>query len=311
VAARNELSAQATSLQAMQAGATGLSNEGSALPATVDLAPVEERIGKLEATLGEVSALASRSAEAQAAPAQIAEAARQALEAENRALRDRIDELARKIEETAALSARLGEIETRLDQVPAETQRQRAAALIVAIGQLQSALADDRTFYAPLRTVQDLAIADQDIWDRLQPVIDVLAPLAEAGVPTRSQLAAGFPGTDIARAAEADLAGSLIEDAPWWKRLMHRLSEVVTVRPVGGDVEGDGPLERLARAEADLAEGDLSAAVAEVSGITGSAQEAAADWLSQANARIAVDEAASTLAGFSARALEPAPGGSG
>jgi len=241
----------------------------------------------------------------------MAEAARQALESENRALRDRIDELSRKIDETAAMAPRLGEIEARLDQVPSETKRQQRAALIVALGQLQSALSDDGAFASELRTVQDIAKTDQGMWDRVSPVMDVLSPFADAGVPTPSQLAAGFPGTQIARAAEADIAGSLLEDAPWWKRLMHRMSEVVTVRPVGGDVEGDGPLERLARAEADLGEGDLAAAIHEVDGISGTAANAASDWLQQAKARMAVDEAATSLAEMSARALEPEPDGSG
>ena len=279
--------------------------------ASVDLAPIQERLGKLEQALADTATRLSENAAAQAAPAQIAEAARQALEAENRALRDRIDDLARKIETAEALAPRLDQIEDRLDQVPQETTRQRRAALIVALGQLQSGLADDRPFAAELRTVQDIAVNDPAMWERLQSLVDTLSPLAEAGVPTRSQLAAGFPGTAIARAAEADLAGSLIEDAPWWQRLMHRISEVVTVRPVGGDVVGDGPLERLARAEADLLEGDLVAAMREVEGITGTAATLAGDWLAQAKARVAVDEAATALSELSARALEPTPGGQG
>jgi uroporphyrinogen-III synthase len=294
------------SLQLVAAAAPETAATGS-----VDLAPVMSRLETLESTLASTQARVDEAAVAQAAPAQIAEAARQTLEAENRALRDRIDELARSIAETASLAPRIEDVEARLDEVPAQTLRQRRAALIVALGQLQSALTDDGAFAPELRTVQDIAVDDQAMWDRLGPLVEVLAPLAEAGVPTRSQLAAGFPGTAIARSAEADLAGSLIADAPWWKRLMHRVSEVVTVRPVGGDVEGDGPLERLARAEADLLEGDLAASVREVEGITGSAADTAAQWLEMAKARIAIDEAAAALAELSARALAPAPGGAG
>ncbi len=307
--ARQDFAALSSEFEALKSAEAG---GETAMPApAIDLAPIEDRIAKLELSLAETALLVSETTQAQAEPNQIAEAARQTLEAENRALRDRIDELARQIEEMAALSPRLGEIETRLGEIPAETARQHAAALIVALGQLQSALTDDRAFVTQLRTVKDLAVGDEAIWDRIGPIIDILEPLAEAGVPTRSQLAAGFPGTEIARKAEADLAGSLVEDAPWWKRLMHRLSEVVTVRPVGGDVEGEGALERLARAESDLAEGDLAAAILEIGGITGTAKEVAAGWMGQAQARIAVDEAAAVLAEISARALEPGPGGAG
>jgi hypothetical protein len=202
------------SLQSVAAAAPETAATGS-----VDLAPVMSRLETLESTLASTQARVDEAAVAQAAPTQIAEAARQTLEAENRALRDRIDELARSIAETASLAPRIEDVEARLNEVPAQTLRQRRAALIVALGQLQSALTDDGAFAPELRTVQDIAVDDQAMWDRLGPLVEVLAPLAEAGVPTRSQLAAGFPGTAIARSAEADLAGSLIADAPWWKRL--------------------------------------------------------------------------------------------
>ena len=54
------------------------------------------------------------------------------------------------------------------------------------------------------------------------------------------------------------------DDAGWWDRLMGRVSELVTVRPVGEDVEGDSPAARVARAEAHIASGDLASAVNEL-----------------------------------------------
>ena len=84
--------------------------------------------------------------------------------------------------------------------------------------------------------------------------------MADAGVPTLSQLAAAFPATEIARAGEAELAGEITDDnwlKRFWRGLGHSISEVITVRPTGPDVEGDDTLARLARAEAKLGEGDL------------------------------------------------------
>jgi hypothetical protein len=77
------------------------------------------------------------------------------------------------------------------------------------------------------------------------------------------------------------------------------------VRPTGPDVEGEDTLARLARAEAKLGEGDLEGAVAEVRGMKGLAAEAAAEWLSQAEARLAVEQAAAQLADISTRELAP------
>jgi hypothetical protein len=130
-------------------------------------------------------------------------------------------------------------------------------------------------------------------------------------VPTLSQLAAAFPATDIARAGEAELATDVSDD-PWYKRLwhgtVHALSEVFTLRPVGPDVEGEGTLARLARAEAKVGEGDLSGSVAELKGLTGLAAESAAEWLVLAEARLAIEQAAAQLADISTRELAPQAG---
>ena len=62
-----------------------------------------------------------------------------------------------------------------------------------------------------------------------------------------------------------------------------------------GEAVGDGPLARLARAEARLAEFKLSDAVAELDGLSGAPREAAAVWLDQAKARLAADRAIEAL----------------
>jgi hypothetical protein len=80
-----------------------------------------------------------------------------------------------------------------------------------------------------------------------------------------------------------------------WRKVTDGLSEAVTVRPEG-EAEGDGPLERLARAERRLAAGNLAEAVAELDGLSGAAREAAAAWLDKARARLAADAAIDALA---------------
>jgi len=115
-----------------------------------------------------------------------------------------------------------------------------------------------------------------------------------------------LPVTEIARAAEAEQAGDLAADTNWWQRMTHRLAEIVTVRPVGEDVTGDGPLERLARAEAALKKGDLAKTTDEIAGLKGESARQASTWLAQAQARLTLDWATIQLADVAARQLAPA-----
>jgi uroporphyrinogen-III synthase len=305
------------------------------LPAApgVDLTPLENRVSTLQTALDETTrrlndltaAQGTAQGTAPATPAEPQAAAPDprvdALSIENQALRDQIATLTQRLDQLGDLESKLQEMEPRLgalsDQVanlPRGVEQQRAAALIVAIGELRSALASDKGFTAELSALEDLTRADDAMRPRLKPLLDALAPLAESGVPTLSQLAAGFPATEIARAGEAQLGAEMTDDA-WYKRLwsgtVHALSEVFTLRPVGPDVEGDGTLARLARAEAKLGEGDLSGAVTEVKGLQGLAAETAAEWLSQAEARLTIEQAAAQLADLSTRELAPQAGDSG
>lgn len=289
----------------------------------VDLTPLESRIAQLETSLNETSAklgeLSADQAAASTAPAAPVDDPRiGALSSENQALRDQVAMLNQRLEAMEALDAKVQELEPKLsalsDQVanlPKGVEQQRAAALIVTIGELRSALASDKSFTAELSALNDLTQTDDAVRPRLKPIVDELAPFADAGVPTLSQLAASFPATDIARAGEAEIATEVADD-PWYKRLwhgtVHALSEVFTLRPVGPEVEGEGTLPRLARAEAKLGEGDLSGAVDEMKGLTGLAAETAAQWIALAESRLTVEHAAAQLADISTRELAPQAG---
>lgn len=326
--AKQELAGIRTEVEALKGNppATTLEPGTLASPPSVDLTPLETRINDLQAALDETAkrldAVTAQQGAVAAEPAEAKPDPRvDALTLENQALRDQIAMLGQRLDQLGGLDAKLQELEPQLsalsDQVanmPRGAEQQRAAALIVAIGELRSALASDKGFTAEVAALEDLTRNDDMARPQLKPVLDELAPLAEGGVPTLSQLAAGFPAKEIARAGEAELAAEVTDDA-WYKRLwsgtVHALAEVFTLRPVGPDVEGDGTLARLARAEAKLDEGDLSGAVTEIRGLDGLAAEAAAEWLSQAEARLAVERAAAQLADISTRALAPQVGDAG
>jgi hypothetical protein len=317
-AAKQELASLKSELDALRGNGASGGTTLSEAPAA-DLGPIEDRLGKLESAFSDTGKRIDEIASAQ--PAEPANAASEpdprieALTTENDALKQQIAALTQRLDQMSGLDAKLGELAPRveaLDQqvasLPKSSEQQRAVALIVAIGELRSALAGDKSFAAELSTLDDLTQNDEALRPHLKPVIDALSPMADAGVPTLSQLAAGFPTTDIARAGEADLAGEASEDTwlkRFWRGLGHSISEVITVRPTGPDVEGDDTLARLARAEAKLGEGDLEGAVAEVRGMKGLAAEEAAEWLAQAEARLAIEQAGAQLADISTRELVP------
>lgn len=322
--AQQELAELKTRVEAMGSYLPSEAVNSGTLPEmpNVDLTPLENRIAQLESALNAANAKLGELSANQgvtAAPATPVDDPRiGALSSENQALRDQIAMLNQRLEAMETLGTKVQELEPKLsalsDQVanmPKGAEQQRAAALIVAIGELRSALASDKSFAAELSALNDLTQTDDAVRPRLKPIVDALAPFADSGVPTLSQLAAGFPATDIARAGEAEIATEVADD-PWYQRLwhgtVHALSEVFTLRPVGPEVEGEGTLPRLARAEAKVGEGDLSGAVAELKGLTGLAAETAAEWIALAEARLTVEHAAAQLADISTRELAPQAG---
>ena len=321
-AAVSDLS-QRASAQATTQGGTDTS---AAAPAA-DLQPLTDRINALETTLNDLQGKVKTAAEAPASPAAPATDFTpeiSGLKMENQALRDQITTLSGKLdalgkdglgkvdESLGNVSQRVASLEAQVAAAPAPvTQHQQlATATVLAIGQLQNLIAGTQAFGGQLAVLKQLAASDTRLGGDLNPLLDKLAPIADSGAPTLSQLQASLPSTEIARAAEAEQAGSLAGDTSWWQRMTHRLAEIVTVRPVGEDVTGDGPLERLARAEAALKKSDLAKAAGEIGGLTGEPARQAATWLGQAQARLTLDAASVQLSQVAARQLAPASGNS-
>ena len=170
-----------------------------------------------------------------------------------------------------------------------------AAGLVLGATELRARIAGGEPFTNELDSIGKLAAAD--------PALSaaVAEPLAEAGAPSLAQLQAEFPAVATAIVqAEGSAAGAAAgaAKASFWDRVLGRLESLVTIRPVaeGGEVAGNSTLDRLARAEDQLARGNLPGAVGELSALTGPAHEAAAPWIARAQARFATDAAAKKLA---------------
>ncbi len=202
------------------------------------------------------------------------------------------DQLAQSAQAQEALASRVEALDARLAGLEAQTgpAGPRPAggdvALMIALAQLADVLGRGGPYSAELDLLRDAVAQD--------PVLTgLLAPLeahAAAGAPTRAALERDFP--EVARAVIVGGVGG--GDPGLFAGVLRRLSDVVTVRPVG-EVEGEHAGALVARAEHRLQAGDLAGALAELDGLGGAAAEAAADWRGGAEARLAVEAALSAL----------------
>ncbi|TNE37118.1 MAG: hypothetical protein EP348_06135 [Alphaproteobacteria bacterium] len=156
--------------------------------------------------------------------------------------------------------------------------------LLLAIGQLQRETRSDQPFANGLQQVKTVAPESADA------TLETLQKIAGEGAPTMTALRADFSrlAPDIAQAAR------LPSEETWYGKTLHRIASIVKFRRVD-DLEGDSADAMLARAEKDLADNDLAAAVAEMKKLSGPAAEKAQGWLFKAEQRLAVEQAISTL----------------
>lgn len=129
----------------------------------------------------------------------------------------------------------------------------------------------------------------------------VLADAADSGVRNAALL-----GRDFAAALPAVLAAAALpEDAGWWDKLWAGLKSVVVVRRVG-QVEGAGAEAALARAEFNLENGNIAAALTEVQSLEPRVQDALAPWQAEAAKSIAARRALDALIEtYSVSAIQP------
>jgi uroporphyrinogen-III synthase len=305
-----EVTALSDRLGKLEQGVNTLAQAPATAAPTLDLQPLQDRIAKLESSLTDISQQAQAAPSAPAGPDLSGDIA--ALKSANDALTQQLnaarDEIKALQNQQSELSGTVGKIASQPAGVTAAEQRRTAA--VVALSALRGVLPLDKPYAVNLKAVDDLAASDTDLQGKLAPALDPLRPLAAGGAPTLAQLQTTLPTKAIAEAANAEATSDAVGAEPGWsERLINRLSEAVTVRPVGENAEGDGPLAHLARGEAKLKSGDLAGSVAEISALQGKAAEAASAWLGGAKARLAQDQASSALDQTATALLAPGTSG--
>ena len=147
--------------------------------------------------------------------------------------------------------------------------------LLLVVGQLRSAIARGTPYADEWDLAKAYAKSSPSVLDTLQR----LKARRNVGVPTLTQLEKDFPlvARLLIRAEAAKVSSG------WWDQTVLKLSEVVSIRPIGPSVSGNDARAVTARAEAKLASGNLEDAVsmlAEIDTQTGQA----AGWLEAAGA---------------------------
>jgi uroporphyrinogen-III synthase len=272
-----------------------------------DLSALSEKVAALEAKLAALPTQPASDAQPPANGAAADTAAIDKLSQENAALRS----------DVAALKAQLAAIDQALT---ARGQDAGGVAFALAVGNLGGALTTARPFAAELTALTELAGKDPALAAQVKAVTAPLAARAAVGVPTLVELQSRFPAAaraivDAAKPAPAAVENS--ESQSWYERPLGWLSSAgqwlssqVSVRPVG-EVAGDDPGARVARAEVRLSENNLAAAVKELEGLSGSAAAAAGAWLGDARARLAVDQVVSALQAAAVTRLGASAAGTG
>jgi hypothetical protein len=232
----------------------------------------------------------------------VAEIARDvaALKGQTEDLDTRVAMLEKSSAETGSASAQLADLNTRLAAIEADAlrnpDRDALAQLQARIARLESASPGEMFKAATAmlaranlaRAAEEAAPLTSEL-NALRAVApdDPVLTIAETGAPTRAMLVARFP--DAARAAlDAMRAGAA--DDNFFARLWASLRGLVRVRRLG-DRAGTTTEDSLARAQADCDRGDLAGAVLETRSISGTAAAPLQSWLTDADARLALDRA--------------------
>lgn len=270
------------SVAAVRQMATAAAGPREAAEARASLQELSERLAALEKSGGTLQQLSNRVSELEKTDS----AKEQNVAAGNRALATAIDDIAK----------RVGALEKA--EVKATRAGSDARAIVLAVAQLREVLRGAGPFAKELEALKAIGGGHPDVLKATA----ALQPFAAKGVPTIADLRTRFEttATRIARAA-GDVKGE-----GWFERTVSRLSTLVTVRRLDGRGGDGSPDTALAEAERHLKDGDLIGCVQALERLTGAAAEAAAPWLQEARARIAVEGALAALHVHAISLLAPA-----
>jgi hypothetical protein len=204
------------------------------------------------------------------------------------ALEARISELDKKIASSTPSNTdnvsheSLKGLEARLWKLEAQNSEHgnleaRKLAKIRAFYALQTALFSGKPYVNEYAVFSDLVGEENDYSEAL----DIINSYAEEGVPSEQTLLKEFM-----HLVRQSLNLPPPEDAPFFERLSHNVSSLVTIRKVGENQKGLDMQAIFARTESHLKKGELEAAVAEIQSMNISDQALFSSWLEDTKMRI-------------------------
>ena len=243
--------------------------QAQAPAATVDVAPLENRLAALEQAAREPGAAAADAPEIKALEAEVAN-----LTNEMADLKTELAEARQAADAARAeLAGRIDQAEQKLNEPANDIEMAKA----VAVTALKTAIDRGGPFLAELDALRSIAPED--------PVVKELADVAATGVPTRTELRESFrPAAD----AMLDALHRPDPDQGIFDRLVSSAMSGIRVRPVGS-VEGDTPEAVIARIEDKLDNGDLKGASLEWDSLPEAAKSAGQGFKEKLDRRLGVE----------------------
>ena len=154
-------------------------------------------------------------------------------------------------------------------------QKERAAALLLAVYQLREAAVSGHGFL----TEQQSALVLASSFPQIAASIRSLSVAADQGVWTKTALLQSFSSY----ADKAVLSETLSIKKDWFHQALNSLKKLVVIRRIGGVPSDDLSTQAvLARAQQAVDESDLAVAVIQLEALQGSAAEIMKDWVQAA-----------------------------
>ena len=186
----------------------------------------------------------------------------------------------------AAQAGPVAALEAQIASAQAQLARSRADAAQIKLANWSSIYAlTDLT--ASLRRAEPFSVqfavasAVTGLPDDIRKLLDQLGPYAAIGVPATARLSRDFAG----RAARLGWSGPDSAPVAVVKHLLTWSEQQLS----GSTAPADDTRHRLAQASAELAAGNVAAAVETVNRLDGPARDGFSDWLQDAGARAAAD----------------------
>lgn len=178
-------------------------------------------------------------------------------------------------EEIEGVKEMLAELEKVGDAEQKADAAQETATAALALSRIEAAAREGRSFHAAYKQLSEALPGDA--------AVERLAPIARAGAPTMRQLSQSFSG-DMEAALE--IVESQVDDGWGWTRQVFGGGVKVRSSSAVG-----GPRDLLETADQALKDGDLKAAISALNDLPAQPKEIMADWLSNASARLELQDA--------------------